>query len=194
MPNEPIILASGSPRRRALLEEAGVSFDFTAAEVKELDGESAPNLASTELALSNALMKANAVAQENPGRWVLGADTVVALEGRIFGKPSSPDEAREFLRALAGQTHEVVTACVLRKPEGGSESFHESSRVTFLPLPEKLITRYLAAVDVMDKAGAYALQEKSELIVATVEGSRSNVIGLPMEKLMVLLRRHQLAT
>jgi septum formation protein len=183
-----LILASGSPRRRELLEELGLKFQVITADVEELDQKSAPELSAADLARANARSKAEAVARLNPGRWVLGADTVVALEGRIFGKPRTAEEAREFLRALSGRTHRVVTACVLQHPEGGADFLDDEAAVTFLPLAEEIITRYLAAVDVMDKAGAYALQERGDWIISRIEGSRTAVIGLPVEKLSALLQ------
>jgi septum formation protein len=188
MPGLPLILASASPRRRELLGEMGIAFEIATAEVTELNPASAPKLAPAELAIANARLKAGAVARLRPGRWVLGADTVAALEGRIFGKPGSIDEARGFLRALSGRTHQVATGVVLFAPDGNEESFHEISHVTFHPLTEELIARYLAEVPVLDKAGGYAVQERGEWIVARVEGSRANVIGLPVEKLSGLLR------
>jgi septum formation protein len=189
----PLILASGSPRRRELLGGMGVDFEVVTADVTELEAASAPGLAPAELAMANAQLKADAVARLRPARWVLGADTVVALEGRIFGKPGSMNEARVFLRALSGRTHEVITGVVLRVQGGGEERFHEVSRVTFRALSEELITRYLADVPVLDKAGGYAVQERGEWIVAAVEGSRANVIGLPVERLSELFRTHGLA-
>jgi septum formation protein len=160
--------------------------------VKELDAASAPHGTPLELALENARRKAGAVVAAHPGRWVLGADTVVAFEGRVFGKPATPEQARDFLRALGGRTHEVVTGCVLAGPDGEKDLLHDVSFVTFLPLSEEIITRYLGEVDVLDKAGGYALQQRSEWIVARVEGSRANVIGLPVEKLSALLRKRGL--
>jgi len=190
--SSPLILASGSPRRRELLGELGVPFEVITSKVEELDGYSAPHLAPDELALENARRKAAAVARDHPTRWVLGADTVVALEGRLFGKPVSLDEAREFLRALSGRTHQVITACVLRSPAGKENELHDVSSVTFLILSDETITRYLTEVHVLDKAGGYALQERGEWIVASVRGSRTNIIGLPVEKLSGLLRRRRL--
>jgi septum formation protein len=184
----PLILASGSPRRRELLRERGVEFEVVTAGVAELDAATSPGLAPAELAIANARLKAAAVTRLRPGRWVLGADTVVALAGRIFGKPASLEEAGDFLRALSGRTHEVMTGVTLLSPEGGEASFHEISHVTFRILSDDIITRYLAEVPVLDKAGGYALQERGEWIVAGVAGSRTNVIGLPVEKLSELLR------
>jgi septum formation protein len=192
MSTAPLILASNSPRRRELLMEAHVSFEVITVPVRELDPQSAPHLAPLDLALENARRKIEPVAQKHPGRWVLGADTIVVLDERILGKPASLTQAREYLRDLAGRTHRVITACILRSPDGSTDSFHDESSVTFLPLTEEIIDRYLNAVAVLDKAGAYALQEKGEWIVANVAGSRSNIIGLPMEKLIERLRRHGL--
>lgn len=170
-----------------------VRFEVAIADVREHDAESAPHLAPADLARENARRKAQAVAALQPGRWVLGADTVVALEKRIFGKPASLDQAAKFLRALSGQTHEVITGCALITPDGETEIFHEVSRVTFRALSDEIIGRYLAEVNVLDKAGAYALQERGEWIIECVEGSRTNVIGLPTEALeRVLIRRELL--
>jgi len=187
---EKLILASASPRRRELLSELGIPFEVVTAEVPELDAISSPQLNSVELARENARRKAAAVAKLRPGRWVLGADTVVALEGRLFGKPASMEEAREFLQALSGHTHEVITACALLAPDGAEELFHEVSGVTFRDLSGEVIERYLAEVNVLDKAGGYALQERGEWIVARVESSRTNVIGLPTERLTGVLQTH----
>jgi septum formation protein len=187
-----IILASGSPRRRELLEQMGVRFEVITADVRELDAASSPQLAPAELARENARLKAQAVQARAAGRWVLGADTVVALEGKLFGKPASPDEAAHFLRALSGRIHEVVTGCALVDPQGEIEMFNETSRVTFRVLTDGIIARYLAEVDVLDKAGAYAVQEKGEWIIERMEGSRANVIGLPVELLAEVFRRRGL--
>ena len=186
----PIILASASPRRRELLGGMGVRFEVVTARVRELDGVTARHLAPVDLAGENARRKAKSVATLRPGRWVLGADTVVTLGKRIMGKPVSIDQAREFLEALSGQTHEVVTACALFAPDGEAEIFHDTTRVTLQVLTKKTLGRYLGVVNVLDKAGAYALQERGEWIVERVEGSRANVIGLPVEALeKVLIRR-----
>jgi len=178
-----IILASGSPRRRELLTELGVCFEVITADVPELDEATSPGLTPAELARENARRKAAAVATLYSGRWVLGADTVVALGNRLFGKPASREEARAFLRALSGHSHEVITGCALMAPDGREEIFHDVSTVTFRELSGETIERYLAEVSVLDKAGAYALQERGEWIIESVQGSRNNVIGLPTELL-----------
>ncbi len=192
MSKEQIILASESPRRRELLSGLGVRFEVVTARVRELDGVTSPHLSPADLARENGRRKAKAVATLRPGRWVLGADTVVALEKRIMGKPVSIDQARDFLSALSGRTHEVVTGCALIAPEGEAEIFHETTRVTLRDLSFQMIGRYLGEVNVLDKAGGYALQERGEWIVERVEGSRSNVIGLPTEALERVLQRRGL--
>jgi septum formation protein len=192
VPDEKFILASASPRRRELLAAMDVRFEVVTSDVEELVAASHPQFSSVELAAENALRKAKAVASRRPGRWILGADTVVVLQDCVFGKPVSLEQARTFLRALSGRTHEVITGCALVAPGGGAETFHEISRVTFHVLDDEVIGRYLAEVAVLDKAGAYALQERGEWIIERVEGSRTNVIGLPTEKLEDVFRKHGL--
>ena len=183
---KPLLLASASPRRRALLAEAGVTCEIVPTNVVELRAVDAPHLEPAQVAEVNAGLKARTAWQ--PERWVLGADTVVALDGRVFGKPATLREARRFLRAFSGRTHEVITACALLGDRGGDELFHDISRVTFRALSDETIDRYLAAVPVLDKAGGYALQEQGDLLVERVEGSHANVIGLPVERLAELFR------
>lgn len=194
MLEEPLILASASPRRRELLDAMGVRFEVVTTDVREHDSDSSPHLAPIELACENARLKAEAVAQSEQGarRWVLGADTVVALGDRLFAKPATLDEAAEFLRALSGHTHEVITGCALLNPDRKTMLFHEVTRVTFHALTDVVVGRYLAEVNVLDKAGAYALQERGEWIIESVEGSRTNVIGLPTEALEKVLIQHGL--
>jgi septum formation protein len=186
----PLLLASQSPRRSALLREAGVEFEVAEAAVVEFTPATAPHWSPAMLAEKNAELKADAVTA--PDRWRLGADTVVARNGRIFGKPASLAEAHEFLRALSGGVHEVITGCALLGPQEAKIVFHETTRVIFLELSGQVIARYLNEVAVLDKAGAYGLQEKGELLVERVEGSRANVIGLPIERLLPLLRERGL--
>ena len=188
MPEEEIILASASPRRRELLGGLGVRFEVVTADVRELDAVSSPHLTPLEVALENARRKAQAVAASHPGRWILGADTVVALGNRLLGKPGSLAQAADFLATLSGRTHEVITGCALVAPRGEVEIFHEISRVTFHHLSPETVARYLAEVNVLDKAGGYALQEHGDWIVDRVEGSRTNVIGLPTEMVETIFR------
>lgn len=177
-----LILASQSPRRRDLLREAGILFRSVSPEVEELSAETHPELPPAELAKINARMKAETVAGHNPESIVLAADTVVYCQGRLLGKPEDLNEAREMLSFLAGNTHEVLTAVIwLNHPANSIKEFIGRTFVTFKPLNPADIDAYLEEVPVLDKAGAYALQEKGESIVERIEGSRTNVIGLPME-------------
>jgi len=176
-----LILASGSPRRAEILSQEGYQFQIAVAEVQEA---AEPQLSPRELALLNAYRKARAIAKRYPDKLVLGADTVVALEGCYFGKPRTLDEARQFLRTLSGRTHQVVTGvCLIQQRIHRQKLFVDVTDVTFKKLSEKEIDEYLATIDPLDKAGGYAIQEQGDRIVAEVHGSRSNVIGLPLEKL-----------
>ena len=174
-----IILASQSPRRQELLRQMGVKFRVVTAKVAEEHGA---GRAARGCCRRNALAKAAAVAEKFPKQTVLGADTLVHLDDELFGKPASLAEARRMLGRLSGQTHQVTTACALvcgaRK-----KVFSVTSRVTFRELSAKQISAYLRAVPVLDKAGAYAVQEKGEWIVEALHGSFTNVVGLPVERL-----------
>ena len=182
-----IVLASASPRRAELLRSAGVTFQTAAAGTLEVHE---PTIGLSGLVTATARTKAIAVAADHPGAVVIGADTLVWLDGKPLGKPSSTDQAREMLARLAGRVHEVATGVHLVRLEPRLQiEFHETTRVRFRPLGENDLADYLARVDVLDKAGAYALQEHGEMIVESVEGSRSNVVGLPLERTLAALRR-----
>ncbi len=182
----PIVLASASPRRRDLLQSAGIDFVAVPAEGAEIDDAS---LGCTGLVMANARTKALGVASARPREIVLGADTLVWLDGRPLGKPADLDSARGMLAALSGRIHEVVTGVhVVRLDPLRQIEFHETTRVRFRTLDDAVIGEYLARVDVLDKAGAYALQEHGEMLVESVEGSRSNVVGLPLERTLAALR------
>jgi len=158
------------------------------AEVTECDDDA---LGLAILVAANARAKACEVAARHPDAVVLGADTLVWLGGRALGKPANHDAARRMLRELSGQTHEVATGVNLVRMEPRQQvEFHEITRVRFRALDENVIGEYLAKVDVLDKAGAYALQEYGEMLVETIEGSRSNVVGLPMERTLAALEHH----
>ena len=179
-----IILASGSPRRRELLEQMGVKFRVLTAEVEEEHGQ---GRAARAICRRNALAKAVAVAKANPKETVLGADTLVHLGDDLLGKPASMSEARRMLGRLSGQTHQVTTACALVQRER-RRVFSVTTRVRFRELSARQINAYLKAVPVLDKAGAYGVQEKGEWIVEAVHGSLTNVVGLPVERLGQELR------
>lgn len=209
-----IILASKSPRRKQLLEEAGVHFTvFTGS--TEVDETLEPDLlADPEEAVKKlAERKAGAVVQEvlalNPVGLgiVIGADTMVVLDGEMLGKPYSADHAREMLRKLSGRTHQVITGVsvwmlLLNETEEkggdgnvsiGFRTFTETSQVTFKELADEDINAYVATGETIDKAGAYGIQGKGAALVEKYEGDYNNIVGLPVDKLLEsfpdLLRR-----
>lgn len=185
--NAPIILASASPRRRELLEALGLRFEAIPSGAKEI---SDPHLHPKDLVCWNAKIKASEVAQRFPDRWVLGADTVVALGNQIFGKPASPQEAETMLAALQGHVHCVYTGlCFFHCSLAQCEVWHEKTLVGFRSLSLDQIRDYLKRIHPLDKAGAYAIQEGGERIVSWMEGSLSNVVGLPLESLESALQR-----
>ena len=179
-----LLLASGSPRRAALLAEAGFDFETVSPRIEEkLDVD----LTLRELTMWNAIRKGTSVARMRPDRVVLAADTLIALEGKVIGKPADLGNAAQILRRLSGRTHEVCSAVfIYRFAAGQPVAFHEFSRVRFRRLSTNEIDTYLAKVDPLDKAGAYAAQGGAE-IIAKIDGSYTNVIGLPMEKTVVAL-------
>ena len=185
-----IILASGSPRRRELLAKMGVKFEVVTTDVEEHMPAETDD--AQKLAVHNAVLKARAVAKLRPGHWILGADTIVILDRRVLGKPASLDAAREYLAALSGHSHQVVTGCCLISPQGDQAMFSDTSRVAFHALSRETIDKYLAAVHVLDKAGGYALQEHGDWLVSQITGSRDNILGLPTERLREMLSRRGL--
>ena len=174
-----LILASASPRRRELLARCGIPFTVVTAEVAELTKSDDP----ASLPRLNAERKAAAVAALYPEALTLGADTVILCRGEIIGKPRDLTDAAAILRRLSGRTHEVLTGIAFRCPARGIESsFTATTAVRFRKLDEAAIARYLAAVPVLDKAGAYALQEHGDWLIESVEGEPENVIGLPVRQ------------
>jgi len=178
------ILASGSPRRRELLQQIGAVFRVEVSEAEELSQADSP----AELVRLNAAAKAEAVAREHPGEAVLGADTVVALEGKIYGKPRDAAEARAMLAALAGRRHEVLTGIAW---VSGGQTFSEavSTQVQFGEMTDSEISRYVATGEPLDKAGAYALQGGAAVFIEGIEGSYSNVVGLPLHHTALLAKK-----
>ena len=172
--DETLILASGSPRRRELVGYMGVPLEVIVADAEEIK-QGGPR----ELVMENARRKAAAVAAPHPGRLVLGADTIVYLQGRVLGKPRDEQEAERMLSMLSGEWHTVYTGvCVMR--DGYADVQAEESRVLFSALDAETIRRYVRTGEPMDKAGAYALQGRGGMFVEKIDGSYSNVIGLPM--------------
>lgn len=180
-----LVLASVSPRREELMREAGYEFEMVAPQVEEAHDA---GMSCEALTLENARRKARAVAALRPEAIVIGADTLVYLDGEPITKPRDLEEAAAMLRRLGGRTHEVCTGVALVGRGGREErTFHVISRVTFKDLGEDVIRDYHSRIQPLDKAGAYAVQDESAMIIRRVEGSWSNVKGLPMERLRVEL-------
>ena len=183
----PVVLASQSPRRRSLLSEIVPDFNIVSSEATELHDAT---LGPRRLCEVNAQRKAFAVAPRHPEFLVLGADTLVFLDGEPLGKPSDLAAAHAMLRRLSGRVHEVVTGvCLVHWGARRVRMFSDSTRVRFRELTDENIAEYLQRVQVLDKAGSYALQEEGHLIIDAVEGSHSNVVGLPVEALRRALDR-----
>jgi len=179
------VLASGSPRRRQLLEDAGYKFETIVSPVEEISHDW---FTIRELTVCNATRKALGVAQASPNAVVLGADTLVSLDDEVLGKPADLQEAAQILRRLSGRSHTVWTAvCLCHSASGRWQSFHVVSRVTFRDLTDSAIQDYFEKVNPLDKAGAYAAQGHGQEIIQRIEGSYSNVVGLPMERTLSAL-------
>jgi len=177
-----IILASGSPRRRELLELLGLRFEVRPAADEETP---TPNEEPAAFAVRAARAKAELVAAEHPKTPVLGSDTVVEINGTILGKPISTSDARAMLRQLSSSTHQVHTAVAL-VVNGRCRSFLDTADVHFRVLDDRTIDWYVATTEPMDKAGAYAVQGAGGLLVESVNGSPQTVIGLPIHRLPAL--------
>ena len=177
--SRPLVLASASPQRRAILERLGVRFIVRPAAVEEIEqGEPA------EVAAENALLKARA-AREDARETVLGVDTIVALDGRIYGKPADESAAREMLRALGGATHTVFSGIALLSGKRERVAVART-QVDFRELGERLIDWYLATGEWRGRAGAYAIQGAGAALVREIHGDYENVVGLPLATLLDL--------
>ena len=183
---KPLILASASPRRAQLLRQVGFEFQVRVSDLPEsIDDNRPPERHVLDLALAKALRVARSV----PEGLVVGADTVVVLEGRILGKPADADEAFEMLRLLSGKTHRVFTGfAIADRPSGKTLSEYEVTSVTFRPLQDEEIRRYIELDRPFDKAGSYGIQDRSALFVSRIEGCYYNVVGFPLAKFYVRLR------
>jgi septum formation protein len=183
--NPMLVLASASPRRQELLRNAGIAFEVQPADIREdpQSGETAM-VCAERLACEKAL----AVARQRPQDVVLGADTVVVVDGQLLGKPSSASDAARMLRLLSGREHEVVTGVCL--VVGGHPSvFSETTVVTVDKITDQDIADYIASGEPMDKAGAYAIQGIASRWIPRIEGDYSNVVGLPIALVWSMLRR-----
>jgi len=173
-----LILASASPRRRELLRTLCPDFRVVPSDLEETLAAGSPSAAA-----GLALDKARAVAARVGEGVVLGADTIVVIDGQALGKPAGPDEARAMLRRLRGREHEVITGvAVVDARTGRSEATAVVSRVRMAEYGDAEIEAYLATEEPLDKAGAYAIQGRGGALVAGLDGSFSNVVGLPLEE------------
>ncbi|MFN2476719.1 MAG: nucleoside triphosphate pyrophosphatase [Chthoniobacterales bacterium] len=181
------ILASGSPRRRELLTAADFEFELIAPNTLETAERA---LTIRELTTANATRKALAVARAHPDAVVLGADTLVALEGEVIGKPADMDEAFAIVGRLNGKVHQVCTGVFICAGGGAlTTSFYVISHVQFRQLSQAAIAAYLAKIDPLDKAGAYAAQGHGAEIIEDIRGSYTNVVGLPMDETISALEK-----
>ena len=184
-----IILASGSPRRRELMDREG--FEFTVITSKAEENYD-PSLPPQEIAQSLAKLKAQAVASALPAQdledsIVIGADTIVALDGIIYGKPADASDACRMLRELSGKTHQVITGvCIICNKD--AQAFAQSTNVNFKELSDSEIQEYVASGEPLDKAGAYGIQGLGGKLVDSIDGDFDNVVGLPIKTLASKLR------
>jgi septum formation protein len=175
-----LVLASGSPQRRAILEQLGLAFSVVAPGIEELQA-GPPN----EVALENAYRKAQAVASHEPEAVILAVDTVVALGSRLYGKPAAAEDAGETLRALSGRRHAVVSGLCLIE-HGHPRTAATTTMVDFRQLDEALIDWYLTSEEWRGRAGGYAIQGRGAALVERIEGDYLNVVGLPVATLLAV--------
>lgn len=181
----PVILASASPRRAELLRKMVRDLDVMPPETEETQPE---HLSPGEGCMLNAYRKARMLAKKCPDALVIGADTEVCLGRKVFGKPRNRRDAERMLSELEGREHQVITGvCLIHLRRHIQRTFAETTRVTFKSLGADEIAEYLDQIDPLDKAGAYAIQDHGAMVVAKTEGSYSNVVGLPVERLKMEL-------
>lgn len=187
-----IILASGSPRRKELMEQAGYTFTV---EVSDAD-ENVTDLAPGALVEELSLRKATAVAALHPKKEdtykIIGSDTIVVQDGNVLGKPADEADARRMLTNLSGRDHEVYTGVTVLTVEKGNvvntEQFHECTKVTMRNISQEEMERYIASGEPMDKAGAYGIQGGAAIFISGIEGDYYNVVGLPICHLTTILK------
>jgi septum formation protein len=173
------ILASGSPRRTELLNEAGIPHKIVVSKVTEYED---PTSNPRDMVLHNARIKAEAVSKLHPHAFILGADTTVALGDRVLNKPANLQESRAMLRSLSGREHTVHTGvCFIYPPLEIHESHDIAAWVRFKPFGDEVITRYQSVTNTLDKAGAYGIQQGKELIIESFQEPISTIMGLPIE-------------
>ena len=185
-----IILASGSPRRKELMELLGLPFSVRVSDADEhTDPELPPYFIVEQLSLLKASAVASVIKAEGAEGIVIGSDTVVVFEGAILGKPKDATDAQKMLMALSGNWHSVLTGVtVMNTKNAKSETFYVETKVHFVPLSKEQIDAYVATGEPLDKAGSYGIQGKGGLFVDRIDGDYFNVVGLPMCKLAAVLK------
>ena len=182
---KPLVLGSGSPRRKDLLQSVGLEFVTKPATCDE--PAPMPNQDPEEYAAQMALVKAENVAAANPGSYILGSDTIVVRDQDILGKPKDKAEAYEMLKSLCGRTHKVISGCAFICPGGEKLSYTVATDVEFIDFNESIIKAYANCGEPDDKAGAYAIQGKGSFLVKGISGSYTNVVGLPLARVIETL-------
>lgn len=175
-----IILASASPRRKEILELADLKFDIMPSNAQEITTKTAPN----EVVMELASIKAKDIYEKSEKQsMIVGADTVVAYQGQILGKPTDEADAKRMLTMLSGQTHEVYTGvCVIEDEQ--IKTFYEETKVTFYEISDEQIDRYIKTGEPMDKAGSYGIQGKAAVFIKGIEGDYYNVVGFPIARFL----------
>lgn len=174
-----VVLASESPRRRELMASLNLNFTTCSSKAKEFFN---PSLPITEALKNVALEKAMSGAKQYPNDVVIGADTIVVIDGKILGKPECKEDAKKMLQMLSGRVHHVYTGVAIVYKEE-VDVFYEDTEVTFYELEEELIDAYIATKEPMDKAGSYGIQGKGCILVKKISGDYNNVVGLPLASL-----------
>lgn len=175
-----IILASASPRRKEILELADLKFDIMPSNAQEITTKTAPN----EVVMELASIKAKDIYKKSEKQsMIVGADTVVAYQGQILGKPADKADAKRMLTMLSGQTHEVYTGvCIIE--DGKTKTFYEETKVTFYEISDEQIDHYIKTGEPMDKAGSYGIQGKAAVFIKGIEGDYYNVVGFPIARFL----------
>lgn len=175
-----IILASASPRRKEILELADLKFDIMPSNAQEITTKTAPN----EVVMELASIKAKDIYKKSEKQsMIVGADTVVAYQGQILGKPTDEADAKRMLTMLSGQTHEVYTGvCIIE--DGKTKTFYEETKVTFYEISDEQIDHYIKTGEPMDKAGSYGIQGKAAVFIKGIEGDYYNVVGFPIARFL----------
>jgi len=174
----PIVLASGSPRRKQLLEQIDLEFEVVPSQINE---DFSINLSPTDFVEHYAQEKAKDVAKSYPDKWVIGADTIVVLGSHILGKPKDGNDSFHMLKQLSGNTHQVITGVSIQNiKQDISDSFHERTNVTFNSLSDNVINYYIETYKPFDKAGSYGIQDWFSVCVNRIDGCFYNVMGFPL--------------